>query len=238
MNKLQIQSDDGRFFNAYLAVPSVGAERAPALVLLQYICGVNRVMRSIADGFAQLGYLVAVPDLYWRLGPGIELIDDPAHPDPQEMARALELNNAFDDEAALRDLQATVSTLRQHARGDGRVGALGYCLGGRMAYLMATRTDVDCAVGYYGVNLQNYLQEADQIRKPLLMHMAELDVLVPPPVRDQVQARLSAVPGVQVMMHPGVNHAFALPGGPNHSATAAAQAQQASERFLRDHLPR
>lgn len=194
-------------------------------------------MRTLADGFAQLGYVVAVPDLYWRQGPHIELIQDPSRPDPQEQARALALNAAFDDAAASRDLQTTTDVLRAHPRCDGRVGALGYCLGGRLAYLMATRTDIDCAVGYYPVNVQHYLDEVGRIHMPLMLHMAAEDMLVPPPVREQVCHALAGVPGVDVRVHPGVNHAFALPGGPNFNADAAGQANAASQRFLAQHLP-
>ncbi len=235
MGTLTIPADDGRHFDAYLALPGHG-RRAPGLVLLQYICGVNGVMRALADGYARLGYAVAVPDLYWRQGAHIRLIEDPSRPDPSEQARALELNAGFDDAAASRDLQATLDVLRGHAVCDGRVGALGYCLGGRLAYLMATRTDVDCAVGYYAVNLQNYLDEATRIRSPLMLHMAGEDMLVPAPVREHVCQSLQTVPEVELLVYPGVNHAFALPGGPNHNAEAAARANAASERFLSQHL--
>ncbi len=236
MPNLQIPADDGRHFDAYVALPA-GTGLGPGLVLLQYICGVNQVMRALADGFARLGYVVLVPDLYWRQGANIVLIDDPSRPDAKEQARALELNNAFDDAAASRDLQASLSLLRGHARCDGRVGALGYCLGGRLAYLMATRTDVDCAVGYYPVNLQNYLEEAGRITRPLMLHMAAQDMLVPEPVREQICQALNESPQVDIRIHPGVNHAFALPGGPNFSAEAAKSANTASEAFLARHLP-
>lgn len=235
MPTMTIQADNGRQFDAYLALPPHDA-RAPGLVLLQYICGVNQVMRTLADDFARLGYVVAVPDLYWRQGAHIELIQDPSRPVPQEQARALALNAAFDDAAAARDLQATTSVLRVHPRCDGRVGALGYCLGGRLAYLMATRTDVNCAVGYYPVNVQNYLGEAPHIQRPLMLHMAADDMLVPPPVREQVCQALAGLPGVDVHIHPDVNHAFALPGGPNFNAAAATRANAESQRFLALHL--
>ena len=102
----------------------------------------------------------------------MELINDPAKPDPDEQARALELNQGFDDEAAASDLQATISFLRGHGKCTGQVGALGYCLGGRMAYLTAARTDAECSVGYYGVNIDRYLGEAENIGRPLMLHIA------------------------------------------------------------------
>jgi len=229
-----IASSDGGRFSAYLSLPP--QERAPGLVLIQYICGVNRVMRSLADGFAAQGYAVLVPDLYWRQQPGVSLLDDPTRPDAAQQQRALDLNDGFDDERGIDDLRATLAFLRNHPGCNGRAGALGYCLGGRLAYLMATRTDVDCAVGYYGVKIEQHLDEADRIRRPLMLHMAGADYLVPEPTRQQITRRLEQVPGVAVMVHPGVNHAFALPGGANWSAEAADRANQASLAFLREHL--
>ena len=236
MHSLTIPTGDGRSFDAYLALPA-GDAPAPGLVLLQYICGVNRVMRALADGYAQLGYVVIVPDLYWRQGANIRLLDDPSHPDPKEQARALELNAGFNDAAAEADLVASLAAVRKHPRCDGRAGSLGYCLGGRLAYLMATRTDVDCAVGYYAVNLQNYLEEAVNIRRPLMLHMAGQDALVPEPVRTRICAGLQAAPLVDIRVHPGVDHAFALPGGANYNTQATEQANAWSQEFLGRHLP-
>lgn len=236
MYSLNILADDGRSFDAYLALPEATGP-APGLLLLQYICGVNKVMRTLADGFARLGYVVMVPDMYWRQGPNIRLIDDPTRTDPQEQARALELNAGFDDVAASADLTASLTVLRQHARCDGRAGTLGYCLGGRLAYLMAARTDVDCAVGYYAVNLENYLDEAANIHRPLMLHMAGQDMLIPEPVQSKICQTLKSSPQVDVRVHPGVNHAFALPGGANFNADAAAQANAWSQEFLARHLP-
>lgn len=231
---VSITSSDGGRFSAYLSQPTQA--KAPGLVLIQYICGVNRVMRSLADSFAAQGYVVAVPDIYWRQQPDVALLDDPTRPDAAQQQRALELNEGFEDEAGVRDLRATLDFLRGHAGCDGRVGTLGYCLGGRLGYLMAARTDVDCAVGYYGVHIDRYLDEADRIRCPLLLHMAGDDYLVPEPTRGRITDRLAQVSGAQVLVHPGVNHAFALPGGANWSAAAAQRANEASLAFLRKHL--
>lgn len=229
-----IQSKDSGSFGAYVAVPA--ATPAPGLVLIQYICGVNRVMRSLADDFARQGYVVAVPDLFWRQEPGVQLIPDPSKPTQAEMQRALALNDAFQDAPAVGDLAATLAHLRAHAACNGRAGTLGYCLGGRMAFLMAADTDVDCAVSYYGVNLDKSLGLAGGIRKPLLLHIAGEDALVPPPARKAIVDALSLRANVTVHVHPGVNHAFALPGGPNWNEAAASAANAESNAFLKRHL--
>lgn len=234
MSDETITSHDGKPFTAYVARPA--QSRAPGLVLIQYICGVNRVMRSLADEFAREGYVVAVPDLFWRQEPGLQLIQDPAKPDPEEMKRALALNDGFLDEPATKDLASTLAHLRRHSACNGRVGTLGYCLGGRMTFLMAGNTDVDCAVSYYGVNLDKNLGIAGAIKRPLLMHIAEQDALVPPPARQVIVDTLSSNANVTIRVHPGVNHAFALPGGPNWNAEAADRANAESKAFLERHL--
>jgi carboxymethylenebutenolidase len=231
---IEIPARDGGAFAAYRATPATLP--APGLVLMQYICGVNRVMRDIADRFAALGYLAAVPDLFWRQEPNVALIDDPAHPTPEEEKRSLELNAGFDDAAAVSDLQATVDWLRRSPDCTGKVGGLGYCLGGRIAYLMAARTDADCSVGYYGVNIDHYLSEASHIARPLLLHIAGSDILCPPPVQAKIGAALKSQPSVRLETYPGAGHAFALDGGRNFDAAAAALANRRSEAFLAENL--
>jgi carboxymethylenebutenolidase len=231
---VEIAAKDGNAFAAYVATPVTLP--APGLVLMQYICGVNKVMRDIADRFAALGYLAAVPDLFWRQEPGVALIDDPARPTPAEEKKSLALNAGFDDAAAVGDLQATIDWLRASPDCTGKVGGLGYCLGGRTAYLMAARTDADCSVGYYGVNIDHYLAEASRIARPLLLHIAGSDMLCPPPVQAKIVAALQPLPSVRLETYPGAGHAFALDGGRNFDPAAAALANRRSEAFLAEQL--
>lgn len=234
MPDVTISSYDQSSFGAYLALPE--KTPAPGLILIQYICGVNRVMRSLADGFARQGYVVAVPDLFWRQEPGVQIIQDPASPSKEEIQKSLALNDGFQDAPAVKDLAATLAYLRAHPACNGRAGTLGYCLGGRMAYLMAAHTDIDCAVSYYGVNLDRNLDVAGDIRKPMLIHIAGEDALVPPPARAAIVAALSTKANVKIQVHKGVNHAFALPNGPNWNPEAANMANEESYAFLRQHL--
>ena len=233
-SNVDIVASNGGDFKAYVVEPA--EEKAPALVLMQYICGVNAVMRRLADDFAAKGYLVAVPDLFWRQEPGIELLNDPSKPNPQEQARALELNEGFDDEAAIADLQSTITYLRAHENCSGQVGALGYCLGSRTAYLVATRTDADCSVGYYGVNIDKYLSEANNISNPLMLHIAANDELCEPEARERIVRTLKKLSPVTLHEYEGAGHAFALVGGHNYNEAAAATANERSHEFLAHHL--
>ena len=231
---VKIEAADGGYFAAYLAKPA--ANKAPGLVLMQYICGVNKVMRDLADDFAAQGYLVAVPDLFWRQEPGVQLNNDPANPSQADFERSLELNNGFEDEPAVADLQTTITYLREHRNCSGQVGALGYCLGGRMAFLTATRTDADCSVGYYGVNIDHYLEEAGNIAKPLMLHIAAEDELCSEEAHDAIVSTLGACDPVTLHEYDGAGHAFALVGGQSYHEAAATQANERSYAYLSKNL--
>jgi len=228
-----IAANDARF-SAYMALP--GESASPGLVLMQYICGVNAVMRSLADRFAADGYAVVVPDLFWRQEPGVQLINDPLNPNPEEQKRALALNAAFDDDLAVHDLKLTLDWLRQQPECNGRAGTLGYCLGGRTAYLMATRSDADCNVGYYGVALDRYLSEAAAIEQPLLLHIAGRDALCTDAARAEIIKTLSRNSKVEIALYPEAGHAFAHLPGPSYRPDDAARADRRSIDFLAHHL--
>ena len=138
--EVTIASHDGKSVGAYLAVPASG--RGPGLVLCQEIFGVNDFMRRSAQLLAEEGYVVLVPDLFWRQHPGIQLTDGPA-----DMPRAFELYKGFDVDEGIKDIASTLAALRDLPEQEGGAGVLGYCLGGKLAYLAACRTDADVAVG-------------------------------------------------------------------------------------------
>jgi carboxymethylenebutenolidase len=213
----------------YLARPEAGS--GPGIVVIQEIFGVNAVMRGIADGLAAQGYVALAPDLFWRLEPGVDITDK----SDAEWKKALDLMQRFDVDAGIADIQAGISLLRAMP-GLGKIGAVGYCLGGLLAYLTATRTDIDATVGYYGVNVPAFLGEAGKIRKPLLLHIAAEDGFVPPPAQAQMIAGLKDNPNVTLHRYEGVDHAFARPGGKHFNRDAADLANSRTAEFFRRHL--
>ena len=213
----------------YLAKPQ--APNGAAVVVIQEIFGVNAVMRGRADDLAKQGYVALVPDLFWRLEPGVDITDQ----SDAEWKRALDLMNRFDVAKGVEDIQAAINTLRGMPYIK-KVGAVGYCLGGLLAYLTATRTDADASVGYYGVNIPAFLGEAASIRKPLLLHIAAEDAFVPKPAQDAMAAGLKDNPLVTLHRYEGVDHAFARPGGKNFNQAAADLANSRTAEFFRRHL--
>jgi carboxymethylenebutenolidase len=217
-------------FAGYLATPSSG--KGPGVVVIQEIFGVNQVMRDIADDLASHGYFGLAPDLFWRLEPGVQLTDKT----DAEWKRAFDLMGRFDVDSGVKDIQATIDTLRTRPGCSGKVGAVGYCLGGQLAYLAATRTDADASVGYYGVNVQDKLAEASNIQKPLVLHIAGKDQFTPPEAQAQIQDGLGKNKLVTLHVYPEMDHAFARIGGAHYDKACADLANGRTSTFFRQHL--
>jgi carboxymethylenebutenolidase len=230
MSNITIPSFDGKSFSAYCATPEGG--HGPGLIVIQEIFGVSAGMRQICDDFAKKGYIAICPDLFWRQQPGVQLTDKT----PAEWDRAMELYKGFDGEAGVRDLLSTLAYVRTMKGCTGKVGCVGYCLGGRMAYLMAARSDVDASSSYYGVGLDELLDEIHDIRMPALIHIAALDKHVPEPVRNKILRACSHNPVIHPYVYEGVDHAFARPGGQNYNKAAADLANKRTDELFAEYL--
>ena len=216
-------------FSAYLARPA-GAPRA-AIVVIQEIFGVNAGIRGKCDRLAEDGYLALAPDLFWRLEPGVELDPDVDH----EFQRALGLMGRFDQDQGVADIEATIRHARA-ALGTPKVGVVGYCLGGRLAYMVAARTDADASVGYYAVGLPELLREKHAIANPLLLHIAGADHFVPSEQQQAIHDGLGDHPRVTLHDYPGEDHGFATELGRRRSEDAARLADSRTAAFFAEHL--
>jgi len=225
---VSVPVSSGGHFQAYLATSVDG--RGPGVVLCQEIFGVNQAMREVADLLAEEGYTVLVPDLYLRQEPGVELGYTEA-----DFGRAYELYQGFDEALGIDDIRASLNaleTLPQCKPGD--LGVVGYCLGGKLAYLAACRLpEVACAVGYYGVGIENALSEAEGLQGRLVLHMAEQDQFCPAEARSAIQEVLHDKPGVELYVYPGVDHAFARPNGHHYHKPSALLAHERTIAALR-----
>ncbi len=231
MAEIKIRATDGSGeFMAYVATPASG--KGPGILLAQEIFGVNKVMRDLADGFAAKGYLAVCPDLFWRQRPGIQLTDQ----SEAEWAQAFELYKGFNEAKGVDDLIATLEAMRKHLALAGKVGSVGYCLGGKLAYLMATRSGVDCSVGYYGVGIEGALGEAKNIKRPLLLHIAEKDAYCPPDAQAKIKQQLAGNSNVTMHSYAGQDHAFARVGGQHYNQAAADLANSRTAEFFKRHL--
>jgi carboxymethylenebutenolidase len=185
MASITIQASDGTgSFSAYLLEPK--AKPAGVVVLIQEIFGVNQAMRDIAAWVADLGFIALCPDLFWRIEPGIDITDKTE----AEWQRAFGLFQAFDQIKGIEDLRATVAVARTLPGANGKVGTMGYCLGGRLAFMMAAQSDAEVNISYYGVGLDGLLGDVGKVTTPLLVHIADKDEYFPAEGRAAVVAAM------------------------------------------------
>jgi carboxymethylenebutenolidase len=216
-------------FGAYVARPG-GIPRG-AIIVIQEIFGVNPGIRQKCDKLAAEGWLAVAPDLFWRLQPGIEL-----DPDIQrEFTQAIDWMGKFNQDKGIRDIEATIHHIR-HTLGVTKVGCVGYCLGGRLAFMTAARTDIDASVGYYGVGIDGLLGEKHAIANPLMLHIPTADGFVPPETQAAMHTALDDHPRVTLHDYVGLDHGFATEIGLRRQEEAAQLADNRTATFFAENL--
>ena len=208
-------SDGSGQFNALVVEPA--SKPTGAVVVIQEIFGVNEAMRRTCDWIADLGFIAVCPDLFWRLEPGVDITDKTE----AEWKKAFDLFQRFDQQKGIDDLKATLAHARKLPGCNGRGGMIGYCLGGRLAFIIAEQSDAEVNVSYYGVGLDNLLGDLGRIRAPLIVHIADEDEFFPKEGRQKVVEAVKGNPHVRAYVYPGVNHAFARIGGNHWNGRAA-----------------
>ncbi|WP_199431465.1 dienelactone hydrolase family protein [Qaidamihabitans albus] len=227
-----IKADEG-VFDAYLAVPDLVP--APGIILLQEVFGVNDNMRGLADSLAEAGYLALVPDMFWRLQRRFESKDESGIAEGMELARRMDLG------AAVTDMTAALAHLRALPACDGRAGGVGFCLGGKLAYLLATsvRADgrgPDAVVSYYGSGIHEMLDQAEAIECPMMFHYGDRDPYITHEQVAAVEAAVASRPDIAVH-HYDAGHAFSNFDAPSlHEREPADLAWGRTLAFFEDHL--
>jgi carboxymethylenebutenolidase len=218
--------DIGGGMTGYLAIPASGS--GPGVVVLQEIFGVNGHMRDVADLYAEEGYVVLAPDLFHAMEQRVELGYDGA-----DLEKAFGFYQRVDIEQAVRDIVTSVSVLRARPECTGKVGAIGFCLGGKLAWLAAARAGVDAAVSYYGVGIEACLDGLATIKCPVTLHFGEIDQFAPEAARaaiaDAVRGR-----GVEIFVYPGADHGFNCPERHAFDKAASLMAHSRSLTTFRD----
>jgi carboxymethylenebutenolidase len=227
--RISIETPDGSF-EAYMARPE--ADNAPSIVVIQEIFGINADIRAHCDALAAKGYIAVAPDLFWRLQPGVELTDG----SKEEWAQAMEYLKAFDIEAGVRDIAATMGRARSISGASGKIGVMGFCLGGLMTFLSAARNHPDAAVSFYGGRTSDYLSEMSKVTCPLMIHLAEEDQYIPKPAQEKIRVAATPKDNVELFVYPGQDHAFARVNGSHFNAEAAALANERTDAFFSKHL--
>lgn len=225
--------DEDAVFGAYVAKPDGDAKAA--ILVIPEIFGVNPGIRQKCDGWAQAGYLAVAIDLFWRFAPGVEL--DPDVED--DLQRAFGYFGQYDADDGVKDIEAAIHAVRRGELGAPaveKVGCVGYCLGGRLAYMAAARTDISASVGYYGVMIDSMLNESHAIANPLMLHIPTADHFVGPEAQAAIHAGLDGHPKVVLHDYAGLDHGFAAEMGNRRNEAGAQLADSRTSAFFAKHL--
>jgi carboxymethylenebutenolidase len=230
MDHIDVKGQGGTFL-AYMARPKTLP--APAVVVLQELFGVNADIRKHCDELAEQGYLAVAPDLFRRQEPGVDLTVT----SEADWQHGLRLYQAYDRDAGVTDIKDTIDAVRKLPECNGKVALLGYCLGALMVFMTAARNDgVDAAVWYHGGDTEKYLEEADGLHAPILMHLAEEDEFISKAAQAEIKAALAKKPNATVYSYPGQSHAFSRHNGKHYNAAAAHLANGRTSEFLNRQL--
>jgi len=198
---INVKARDGKEFKAYVAEPNGAA--GPGILLIQEIFGVNHHIRGVADKLAGQGYVVVAPDLFFRLEPGFEVGYS-----GDDMTKAFRYYEQFDEKTALSDLGCAVEALRKLPECNGKVGVIGFCLGGKMSYRLSAHHKVEAAVSYYGGGIDGFLSEAQDIKCPIIFHYGALDAHIPMSSVDKVKDAFKGRDEVSVYVYENADHGF------------------------------
>lgn len=213
----------------YVATPDDQTEAA--IIVIPEIFGVNAGIRKKCDDWAALGYVAVAPDIFWRFAPGAELDPDV----PEQLQQAFGYFGQYDPDLGVQDIEAAIHWLR-HVQAVDKVGLVGFCLGGRMAYMAAARTDIDASVGYYGVMIDQMLSESHAIANPLMLHIPTADHFVGPDAQAAIHAGLDNHAKVVLHDYVGLDHGFAAEMGSRRNEAGATLADQRTRDFFAAHL--
>lgn len=213
----------------YVATPATDTKAA--IIVIPEIFGVNAGIRKKCEDWAALGYVALAPDIFWRFAPGVELDPDV----PEQMQEAFGYFGQYDPDLGVQDIEAAIRWLRKE-RGLAKIGLVGFCLGGRMAYMAAARTDIDASVGYYGVMIDQMLGESHAIANPLLLHIPTADHFVSPEAQATIHAGLDPHPKVTLYDYEGLDHGFAAETGNRRDEDGAQLADGRTRAFFAEHL--
>lgn len=213
----------------YIATPEEQTEAA--IIVIPEIFGVTAGIRQKCDDWAALGYVALAPDIFWRFAPGAELDPDV----PEQLQQAFGYFGQYDPDLGVQDIEAAIHWLR-HVQAVAKVGLVGFCLGGRMAYMAAARTDIDASVGYYGVMIDQMLNEAHAITNPLMLHIPTADHFVGPDAQAAIHAGLDNHAKVVLHDYVGLDHGFAAETGTRRDEAGAQLADERTRDFFKAHL--
>ena len=203
-------------FDGFLASPD-GDQTAPSILLITAIFGIDDEMKELSDAFANDGFLVSVPDIFWRVMPG----------PTADMEKAFDRYGKFDPDQGMLDIEDLIKDLKGRPQCNGKVAVLGFCFGGRYAHLSAARLGVDAAGAYHGTAIGMHLDETDKVKCPVSFHFGDSDPVVPMDEVDAIQKSYAGRANAEISVYEGASHNFSMPYKDGYDAAAATKSRQA-----------
>lgn len=226
---VRIPARDKGDFEAWLATPKSG--KGPGMIVLPEVYNANPWARSVADRYAEQGYVAIVPDLYWRQTPASYMQYNPeGREQAQGMSRKMDLG------LFIEDMKACADWLRKRPDCTGKIGSVGFCLGGKLVWLELAEKVIDVGVAYYASGIEPHLDEGKRIDRPLMMHFGSLDYRLPRELYDRIAKILEGKPNTEMYWYEGADHAFNRDGYPPYHPEAAKLAMDRSYAFFTKHL--
>jgi carboxymethylenebutenolidase len=187
-------------FDGYLTSPA-GDQKAPSILLITAIFGIDDEMKELSDAFANDGFLVSVPDIFWRVMPG----------PTADMEKAFDRYGKFDPDQGMLDIEDLIKDLKGRPQCNGKVAVLGFCFGGRYAHLAAARLGVDAAGAYHGTAIGQHLDETDKVKCPVSFHFGDADPVVPMDEVGAIQKSYASHDNATIGVYAGATHNFSMP---------------------------
>ncbi len=203
-------------FTGYLATPD-GDDKAPGILLITAIFGIDDEMKELSDAWARDGFIVSVPDIFWRVMPG----------PTADMEKAFARYEAFDFDSGMADVEDLMKDLRGNPRCNGKVGVLGFCFGGRYAHLAGARLGADGAGAYHGTMIGQHMDEVDKVKCPVSFHFGDQDPVVPMDEVEAIKAGYASHANADIGVYAGAGHNFSMPYKDGYDAAAAATSRAA-----------
>ena len=225
---ITIPTEDGSYAG-YLTHPPKG--KGPGVLVLPEIYNSNDHIKGVAERFAEQGYVTLAPDVFWRIQPNRYF---PYTDAGQAEARCF--NQQLNINQLIMDLRHAVEFLRSSPFSTGLVGSVGFCLGGKLSYLCAARLQVEVAVSYYGVKIEDYLEESNNIKCPMTLHFAGNDPRVPPMARAKIEDTFVGRNDVNVYLYPNAEHGFNRVGYPPYHEISAKLALERTLHLFQSNL--
>ena len=218
--KYKTRSDEE--FDGYLTKPGID-DPLPGIVIIPAIFGTDEDMIQLSDEWASDGFIVSVPDIFWRVLPG----------PTADHAVGRDRMGKFDLEQGMDDIEDVIADLKNRPECNGKVGMLGFCFGGRYVHLSAARRGIDAGAAFHGTAIGKNLEETSKITCPMSLHFGGVDPVVPMEEVNEIKAAYAGKSNVDIVVYEGAGHSFSMPSNQGHDADVAKASRDAALSLFR-----